>query len=130
MQASDLLQSAYMMAMTNGSDLLRRWIKVSHRLAGTVGVAHLGPLEQNNRLDLLLRQLEVERLERLKLPPSDRMDWSFDVQSSLSQVWVLRAYEVMRVAKTRFRDNGDEADTKVAALARRLALVRMPIAKG
>lgn len=129
MLASDLLQAAYRMAIANGSDINKKWVRLSNRVAGIAGVNHLYPMQQNSRLDLLLRQLERERLDSLQAPPMNEVDWTLDMQSLLSNAWVLGAYEKIRVLKKRMNDRG-EANARVTALAHRFAIVRMPMAKG
>jgi hypothetical protein len=129
MPASDLLENAFLVALSNQPELHKKWVRLSHRVAGIAGANHLLALQQNYRLDLLLRQLEDERLARMQAPPAHEVDWTLEIQSSLSQAWVLRAYEVIRVTKDRLRKNG-RPNEKVTALAHRLAVVRMPIAKG
>lgn len=129
MPASDLLENAFLLALANQPELHKKWVRLSHRVAGIAGVNHLSALQQNYRLDLLLRQLEGERLARMQAPPANEVEWTPEIQSSLSQAWVLRAYEVIRVTKDRLRKDG-RPNEKVTALAHRLALVRMPIAKG
>ena len=129
MPASDLLENAFLLALSNQPELHKRWVRLSYSLAGIAGANHLSALQQNCRLDLLLRQLERERLARMKAPPANEVDWTLEIQSSLSQAWVLRAYEVIRVTKDRLRKNG-RPNEKVTALAHRLAVVRIPLGKG
>jgi hypothetical protein len=93
-------------------------------LAEIAGEAHIATIQANNRLDLLIRQLE----EEWEQPPADVIDFSLDLRYSLSECWVLRAYEVVRAAAEQLGAKGG-SNEKLATLKRRLGLVRMPLAK-
>ena len=129
MNATDFLTAAYSMAMASNEELHKRWISVSHALGAIAGNAHLTALHRNCRLDLLLRMLERERLERMRSASSKDPIWSLDLQVALSENWLLSAYEVARAAKKPFKDSGNDA-SRLLALEHRLSLIRMPIAKG
>lgn len=129
MNATDLLLAAYGVAIASDEELHKKWISVSYALGAVAGNAHVIALQRNGRLDLMLRLLERERLERMKDDPSKEPIWSLDLQSSLSENWLLSAYEVARAAKKPFKASGKDV-SRLLALEHRLALVRMPIAKG
>ncbi|WP_156472230.1 hypothetical protein [Sphingorhabdus sp. M41] len=129
MTATELLLSAYGMAMASDEELHEKWISVSFALGSVAGNAHLIALQRNGRLDLMLRLIEAERLERMKDDASDEPIWSLDLQFALSENWLLSAYEVARAAKAPFKASGTDA-SRLLALEHRLALVRMPAAKG
>ncbi len=129
MRATDLLETAYSLGMIGEAEIHKKWISVSHKLAAIAGVTHLVALESNNRLDLMLRLVESERLERLKSNSLNEIDWSLDLQISLSECWVLRAYEILRACKQQLKDYGP-INPKLLSLQHRLAVVRVPIAKG
>ena len=128
MRATDHLQLACFMGMERHPELQRRWIDVMHNVGSQWGVAHMIPLASNNRIDLLLRQLEQEQLEKVQDLSSDDADFSDDLMLALAESWVLRSYEVIRAAAEQARRRG-ETNEKLAALKYRLGLVRMPIAK-
>lgn len=128
--ATDLLLVAYGIAMSNDEGLHKRWISVSHKLGSIIGITHLIALQRNGRLDLMLRLLERERLKRMQNTPSSEPVWSLDLQISLSENWLLSAYEVARAAKVYFGSRSGENCSELLKLEHRLALVRMPVAKG
>lgn len=129
MTATELLLTAHGMAMASGEELHKKWISVSFALGSVAGNAHLIALQRNGRLDLMLRLLETERLERMRYDPSKEPIWSLDLQVALSENWLLSAYEVARAAKAPFKASGNDA-SRLLALEHRLSLVRMPVAKG
>ena len=65
----------------------------------------------------------------MKAEPSGEPEWSLDLQFALSENWLFSAYEVARAAKKPFQATGEDA-SRLLALEHRLALVRMPLAKG
>jgi hypothetical protein len=65
----------------------------------------------------------------LRLPDDQQDIFAFDRLSDQSEVWIIRAYEVIRAATQQLRVNQKES-ASIAALKKSLALVRMPIAKG
>lgn len=129
MTATELLLTAYGIGMARDPELHKRWISISHKLGPVAGTIHTISLQRVGRLDMLLRVLEGERLEILKAEPSSKPEWSLDLQSALSENWVFSAYEVARAAKRPFQASGEDA-SRLLALEHRLALVRMPLAKG
>lgn len=129
MNATDLLSAAYGIAMASDRELHAKWISVSVKFSTIAGTIHLIASQRIGRLDMLLRLLENERLERMKGDPAKEPDLSLDVQFALSESWLLSAYEVARAAKEQLKCRGEEMP-KLRALENRLALVRMPIAKG
>jgi len=129
MNATDLLLAAYATAAAKNRDLQKKWISVSFALGKIAGNAHLMAVQRNGQLDLLLRLLESERLDRMKDGRPEGIDLSLDLQFALSENWLLSAYEVARAAKKPFEASGEDA-SPLLALERRLALVRMPVAKG
>jgi hypothetical protein len=88
------------------------------------GVAHIGSIQANNRLDLLIRALESE----WEQAPDGVIDYSLDLRYSLSECWTLRAYEVVRAAVQQLDAKG-ETNERMTALKHRLGVVRMPLAK-
>lgn len=129
MTATELLLAAHGMAMASGEELNKKWISISFKLGSIAGNAHVIALQRNGRLDLMLRLLEAERLEQINDDPSKEPTWSLDLQCALSENWILSAYEVARAAKEPIRASGNDA-SRLFALEHRLALVRMPVAKG
>lgn len=129
MAVTELMVAAYTAGMQADNDLHRKWIRVMHKLSEVTGVAHLGTLASDSRLDMLLRVLEAESHERLKSPARNQIDFSQDILFSLSECWVLRAYEVIRAGWERM-GRPPRGHDKMRALLHRLGLARMPIAKG
>lgn len=129
MNATELLLTAYGIGMARDTELHKRWISISHKLGPVAGTIHTISLQRVGRFDMLLRVLEAERLEMMLKPePSSEPEWSLDLQSALSENWLFSAYEVARAAKKPFQAGKDAS--RLFALEHRLALVRMPIAKG
>lgn len=124
MHVTELLANAYVHCLESSRDLHQAWIVQSFKLSEVAGVAHIATIQANNRLDLLLRQLESE----WRQPPGDIIDFSLDLRYSLSECWVLRAYEIVRAAAQQLHRK-NESHEKLATLKRRLGLVRMPVAK-
>lgn len=129
MNATDLLLAAYGMAMANHQELHQKWISISFKLGPIAGTVHTISLQRIGRLDMMLRLLEGERLEMMRVEPSNEPEWSLDLQFALSENWLLSAYEVARAAKKPFKASGKDA-SRLLKLEHRLAVVRMPIAKG
>ncbi|NIJ16556.1 hypothetical protein [Sphingobium vermicomposti] len=127
MTVTELLVTAFNAGMANDVELHEKWIWVTHKLAADSGVAHMGAVASDSRLDMLLRVMELERLERLKAAEAGEVDFADDIFMSLSECWVLRAYEVIRATWER---HGRPKEGKIYTLVERLGLVRMPIAKG
>lgn len=115
--------------MSRYEETHKKWVSMSFLLGQIADNAHLVALQRNGRLDLMLRLLESERIERIKNNSPTEPVWSLDMQCSLSENWLLSAYEVMRAPKERLK-GGDKDVPKLSELERRLAVVRMPIAKG
>lgn len=129
MTATELLLAAYGIGMARDPGLHKRWISISHKLGPFAGTIHAVSLQRAGRLDMLLRVLEVERLEMMKTEPSSGPGWSLDLQFALSENWLFSAYEVARAAKKPLQASGEDA-SRLLAFEHRLALVRMPLAKG
>ena len=129
MKTTDLLLAAYGMAMANNQELHKKWISISFKLGPFAGTVHTISLQRIGRLDMMLRLLENERLEMMTVKPSNEPEWSLDLQFALSENWLLSAYEVARAAKKPLKASREDA-SRLLALEHRLALVRMPLAKG
>lgn len=127
MIVTELLVTAFNVGIANDVDLHKKWISITHKLAGDSGVAHVGAVASDSRLDMLLRVMELERLERLEAAETRDVDFADDIFISLSECWVLRTYEVIRATWER---QGRPKEGKIYALVKRLGLVRMPVAKG
>lgn len=126
---SKAFEAAYTACMATHYSTHERWIKVVHKLASIAGVSHLGSMSYTSRLDLVLRQLENERLEQIQKPGSGEIDFSLDFMLSLSESWVLRAYEAIRSADEQERLR-DRPNKKIKSFRRKIGLVRIPLAKG
>jgi hypothetical protein len=129
MNATNLLTTVYSGAINRDPELHNKWISISFNLGSIAGKIHTLALQRLGRLDMMLRLLEGERLEIMKSAASHEPDWSLDLQFSLSQSWLFSAYEVARAAKKPFTASHQDA-SRLFALEHRLALIRMPLAKG
>jgi hypothetical protein len=128
-RATDLIHSAYILGMKEHAEIHEQWVATSFKIAEIAGNAHLMATQQIGRLDLMLRQIERERLEIMKCNSSSDVDITLELQMSLSTSWVLRTYEIVRAGKEQLERLGT-ANLKLKAIERRLAIARMPIAKG
>lgn len=129
MSATELISRAFALGIRRDQGLHEKWISISFELGPIAGTIHMVSLQRLGRLDMLLRLLEDERLELLIKRPNSDPDLSLDLQSALSENWLFSAYEIARAAKKPFKDSGKDA-TRLLSLEHRLALVRMPLAKG
>ena len=129
MTVTDLMVAAFGQGMLTNPAIHERWIGVMRKLSDSTGAAPAASLASDSRLDLLLRVLESEALNRLKGPQKSEIDFSYDILFSLSECWVLRAYEVIRAAWERM-GRPDQGHERMKLLYHRLGLARIPIAKG
>lgn len=128
MRAIDQLDGAIVTALAAHVDVHKRWIDAQFRFSALAGTAALIPFAGTTRLDMLLRQIESEQLAA-GIETQTGAGFVFDLAVTLSEAWVLRAYEMVRGALEVVKKRGAEAPAKLLALHDRLALVRMPIAK-
>ncbi|WP_441229408.1 hypothetical protein AB7828_03510 [Tardiphaga sp. 215_C5_N2_1] len=118
----------------------RKWVGLSHVLAGRAGIAPMSAsIQQAGEIDLLLRAMEDE----FSPQQADRDMFAFHYQKMLSETWVLACYEFLRALRQRDREAADllkkagkpsEPDAvseseNFKALFEKLELLRMPIAK-
>jgi hypothetical protein len=129
MNATNLLLAAYGIAMAQHQELHNKWIAISTKLGSIAGTVHTISLQKIGRLDIMLRRIEDERLDMMRAEPSNEPEWSLDLQCALSENWLISAYEIARAAKKPFKASGKDA-SRLLQLEHRLAVVRMPIAKG
>lgn len=129
MSVLKLLNAAQTIADQAHADLHKQWIGLSHKLAAITGVAHVVGVQRVGRLDLLLRAIEAEVLADIAKPTEEQDFFAADVLSAQSEIWVLRAYEIVRAADQQLEEKGQE-NASITALKHRLGLVRIPLAKG
>lgn len=128
MSVSEALEFALNCGVKANEKTHERWIKIYHQLGAEYGVAMLA-MAGDTRLDLLLRQLEVEILDKLrKQEKSETVSFLMDFQLKLSECWVLSSYEVIRSASQQDRKR-ERRNEKLKELLNIFELVRMPIAK-
>lgn len=124
-RTTDLITLAYSVCLEAKRELHDAWIAQSIKLSEIAGAAHIVNCQDNGRLDLLIRQLDEE--SKSGPAPGREIDFSLTIRFSLSECWVLRAYEVVRCAADQLKNGAENA--KLSELKQRLGLVRMPIAK-
>lgn len=129
MKATDLFLAGYRLAMASDQELHKKWISISFKLGSIAGTVHTINLQRIGRLDMMLRLFEKDRLEAMNRGATDEVDISLDVQFAFSESWLLFAYEVARSAKEQLKRR-DEELPRLLTLEHRLAVVRMPVAKG
>jgi hypothetical protein len=119
---STCLTTAVAIASRKHHDLHKRWIRLSLLIGGKDLVLR----QSDGRLDLVLREMELETLARV--PKRDQGDetelLAFDMQCALSMYWIASVYEGIRLVTKR-----NPAD-KLKALHSRFEMVRVPLAKG
>ena len=130
MRVTDLISTAFRIATTSDSTRYSKWIDISHKLARDAGTTHIVMLQRVGSLDMLLRLLETERREMLKDQHQTQFDMSLDLQLAWSESWIFSAYEVLRSAKQRLIDKSASEASRLLTIEHRLALVRIPLAKG
>jgi hypothetical protein len=124
-----LLGSAMNLALSRNFALHEAWVKVQHKFGGLAGVAHLPAFAWNSRLDILLRELEKERLERFG-EPFQEVEFVDDFLTGLSESWVSRSYEMLRAAKQRCAARSEKFPEALNDVFGKFELVRMAIDKG
>ena len=129
MSALKLLSMAQAIADRANGELVKEWIGLSHRLVKITGIAHLVGVQRVGRLDVLVRQIEADVLADIQTPGGGKAFFAADVLAAHSEMWVLRAYEIVRAAAEQLKNRGEE-NASIAALKHRLGLIRMPIGKG
>ncbi|MFD1942739.1 hypothetical protein [Paradevosia shaoguanensis] len=125
-----LLEAAMRKGIAAHPELHKKWIEVQYRFGALAGHATLLSFAMNTRVDMLLRTLEAENLERSTSDMEPDVDLAGDLFLSLSESWVTRCYELVRVARERITARGDATPERLAHLLYQLELVRMPIDKG
>ena len=126
--ATELLAAAQTLSVNKHDELHAAWIAASPRFAAVAGTFHWIAFQANGRLDILLRQLERESLEFLRLPFEEQPLFFIDQLSLLSEAWLFNAYEMVRAAGQQIRERKIQ-DNELDGLKHRLGLVRMPLAK-
>ncbi|WP_347359095.1 hypothetical protein [Bdellovibrio sp.] len=126
MNTSTLLSGAINNANHTQSDILSRWIKISHKIGSRIPRSLLSSNIQNEgKVDVLLRSLEEESTKRPQ--GSDQVNLlTFDIQSILSDYWIGGIYEIFRLLRA--RRLADETPL-FAEVFYDLELLRMPIEK-
>lgn len=124
MRATDLITAAFSVCFTSKREVHEAWIAHSEKLGEIAGAGHIANAQDNGRLDLLLRQMD----EEATAPPDTSIDFSLSIRASLSDCWLLCAYEMVRSADEKLKLR-NEPNERLTQLKRRLGLVRMPIAK-
>ena len=125
-KVEDIVGVAIELAIWNNSELHTRWVTALHNLAAHTAMGPLLPFSQAVYVDLLLRVLDKERLDRLgKNDTSKALVDGFSM--SLSESWISRVYEVLRVARASSKEAFPPALQEVFD---QVELVRMAVEKG
>ncbi|CAN7187895.1 hypothetical protein LJR098_000428 [Rhizobium sp. LjRoot98] len=127
MKATALLQAIYTMGLVNYPNEARKWVNVMNTLGVVAGRAHSLSVSEVSKLDLMLRQLEQEHLEEI-IGPEKQFSFATDLICTLSDSWLLASYEPIRAACEQTRTRKEPYE-RLDSFHRRLALVRIPIAK-
>ena len=124
MRATDLITAAYNICFDSKREIHEAWITHSEKIGEIAGAGHIVNAQDNGRLDLLLRQMD----EEATTPRRKEIDFSLTIRASFSDYWLLRAYEIVRAADEQLKLKND-SNERITALKRRMALIRIPIAK-
>lgn len=124
MRATDLVTAAYSICFESKPEIYKAWIAHSEKLGEIAGNGHITNAQENGRLDLLLRQMDEEAIT----PSAGEIDFSLNLRASLSDCWLLCAYEMVRSAAEQLKLR-DELNERLSLLKHRLGLVRIPISK-
>lgn len=128
LSALNMINTAQLMSLVEFDDINRKWLALSIRFTAVGGVTAMTALQRVGALDCLLRQLEREMSVELDKPADHQLLMGPQILFDHSEVWLLRAYEVIRAAAEQMQDRKAQ-HAGLSAVKRRLALVRMPIAK-
>jgi len=122
---SSLIARAFAMASAKNPGLSAVWIRISFRLGGMLPNSMLvASIQQDGNLDALLRAMEDERRAATSNQEDHLLEFNYQVM--LSELWVGRFYEHLRLLVER----GLLPDTEeVKALAEDFRLLRVPIEK-
>lgn len=125
-----LLEAAMRQSIADHPEIQRKWIDVQDHFGSLAGPATLLPFAMNARVDMLLRTLEAENLQRGQYVGDPDVEFAGDLILSLSESWVSRCYEIVRAARDWMKERKEVFPDRLAQLLYQLALVRMPIDKG
>ena len=96
MRATDLITAAYNISLESKREIHEAWISHSKKIGEIAGTGHIDNAQQNGRLDLLLRQMDEEAT-------ATSVQDSLNIRLSLSNCWLLFAYEMVRSADEQLR---------------------------
>lgn len=104
----------------------KEWVSLSFRVCK--GDAHLThDVQRLGKLDAIIRIMEKEAAENLKLGRADPYLLADDVQHTLSFTWLICSYEVLRLLRER---SAFSPENPALALLAQFELIRMPLVKG
>src|SRR3954470_4158333 len=96
MTVSDLITASFRQASERQRALHQAWIRISYRVGGLLPKSLLlYSVQQYGELDLVLRCMEDELAPKLGKPPG--LDFHYQYQRLLSEVWVGAIYEILRL---------------------------------
>jgi hypothetical protein len=110
-------------------EVMNRWIAASHNIACVE--RFMIPLAQGiGRQDLMLRNADSQLIERLNqgLPDIETATKLTD-QATLSYMWVLAAYELVRTLNQRLSAVSSPYEEAVRSAKHQYERIRMPLAK-
>lgn len=105
-----------------------RWIRASHRLARYEAFM-VTTVQGLGRLDDLLAATDAQYVAGGGYISESTGIGDLSDHITLSYLWVLGAYEVIRAMHQRERDSGSAPSISITELLRRFARLRMPLAK-
>lgn len=129
MRVEDLIERAVAVSCANSPDLHKLWVRAQHNLAQLAGPPTAISAMFAASTDLLLRQLDKERLERMGITNRSKMG-ADNLSAAMSEDWMSRIYEILRRARVRARGSGLGLSDQLLSVFRDAELVRMATDKG
>lgn len=118
-----LVSSAFHLARTENASLADEWSRISLRVGiGLPQSLLVLSIQRVGALDMLLRSIEAETAAALVSSDDD----SFDLQTSLSELWIGSVYEILRVLRARNLTNSLHG---FVGIFREFTLLRIAIEK-
>ncbi len=122
-----LLLDAYAQSWVRQSEVFAKWVSVSHKFPPVGNPNLMSMVQAVGKVDCLNRELEDEYALRRQNENLARELLNEDVIVVFAELWLLRAYELVRLS---VQNLGNEAPEELVRIKRLLTLSRVPVAKG
>jgi hypothetical protein len=98
MLISKLVETAFRQSAFRNSKTHRAWIDASEYLGNQLPDSLLSvSIQRSGELDMLLRCMEEENVQKRSRPPVAEIDFSFHYQMIITELWVGQVYEFIRL---------------------------------